>query len=60
MNDDANREIAQIAKADDFIISTKLISLLMTQLAENVALQAVFADLFDPPGSEIHLNQVLH
>jgi voltage-gated potassium channel Kch len=56
MNDDANREIAQTAKADDFIISTKLISLLMTQLAENVALQAVFADLFDPSGSEIYLN----
>jgi voltage-gated potassium channel Kch len=56
MNADANRMVAQITKADDFIVSTKLISLLMTQLAENVHLQGVFADLFDPSGSEIYLK----
>lgn len=56
MNDDANREIAQVTKADDFIVSSKLISLLLTQLAENRHLQAVFTDLFDPSGSEIYLK----
>ncbi|WP_067538108.1 CASTOR/POLLUX-related putative ion channel [Nocardia crassostreae] len=56
MNDDTNREIAQVTKADDFIVSSKLISLLLTQLAENRHLQAVFTDLFDPSGSEIYLK----
>ncbi|MEV4127238.1 hypothetical protein [Nocardia sp. NPDC049707] len=59
MNDDANREIAQVTKADDFIVSSKLISLLLTQLAENRHLQAVFTDLFDPSGSEIYLKPAL-
>ncbi|WP_306306838.1 CASTOR/POLLUX-related putative ion channel [Microtetraspora fusca] len=56
MNDDNNREIAQVTKADDFIVSSKLICLLLTQLAENRDLYAVFADLFDPAGSEIYLK----
>ncbi|MFJ7995585.1 potassium transporter TrkA [Streptomyces sp. NPDC096310] len=56
MNDDANREVAQVTKADDFIVSTKVISLLLTQLSENRRLDAVFADLFDPEGSEIYLK----
>ncbi|WP_433220819.1 CASTOR/POLLUX-related putative ion channel [Microtetraspora malaysiensis] len=56
MNDDNNREIAQVTKADDFIVSSKLICLLLTQLAENRDLYAVFADLFDPAGSEVYLK----
>lgn len=56
MHDDANREVAQVTKADDFIVSTKVISLLLTQLTENRELYAVFADLFDPEGSEIYLK----
>ncbi|WP_069860543.1 CASTOR/POLLUX-related putative ion channel [Streptomyces malaysiensis] len=56
MHDDANREVAQVTKADDFIVSTKVISLLLTQLTENRHLYAVFADLFDPQGSEIYLK----
>ena len=35
MNDDANREVAEVTKADDFVVSTKLISLYLTQLSEN-------------------------
>jgi voltage-gated potassium channel Kch len=56
MNDDANREVAQVTKADDFIVSSKLISLLITQLAENRHLHQVFAELFDPSGAEIYLK----
>ena len=56
MQDETNREVAQVTKADDFIVGTKLISLLMTQLAENHHLQRVFTDLFDPTGSEIYLK----
>jgi ion channel POLLUX/CASTOR len=58
MNDDSNRDIAEVTKADDFIVSTRLISLLMTQLAENRHLHGVFSSLFDPSGSEINLKPV--
>ena len=56
MNDDANREVAEVTKADDFVVSTKLISLYLTQLSENRQLAEVFAALFDPEGAEIHLK----
>lgn len=56
MHSDANREIAQVTKADDFIVSTKIISMLLTQLTEDRHLHTVFTDLFDPEGSEIYLK----
>ncbi|MFI6601445.1 potassium transporter TrkA [Nonomuraea sp. NPDC050536] len=56
MNDDRNRRLAQVTKADDFVVSDKLISLLMTQLSENPQLGAVFRYLFDSDGSEIYLK----
>ncbi|WP_230420966.1 hypothetical protein [Actinomadura soli] len=56
INDDANREIAQVTKTDDFVVSDKLISLMLTQLSENRHLFRVFADLLDPNGSEIYLK----
>ncbi|MEV6156990.1 potassium transporter TrkA [Nonomuraea sp. NPDC052129] len=56
MNDDRNRRLAQVTKADDFVVGTKLISLLMTQLSENPHLGAVFRYLFDADGSEIYLK----
>ncbi|MEU8148287.1 potassium transporter TrkA [Nonomuraea sp. NPDC048901] len=56
MNDDRNRRLAQVTKADDFVVSDKLISLLMTQLSENPHLGQVFRFLFDSAGSEIYLK----
>jgi hypothetical protein len=51
-----NRELAEVAKVDDFIVSDHLISLMMSQLSENGDLYDVFTDLFDPEGSEIYLK----
>ena len=53
-----NRELAEVTKADDFIVSDKLISLLMTQVSENKYLMRVFEILFDAEGSEIYLKPV--
>ena len=53
-----NLELAQATKADDFIVSDKLISLLMAQVTENKSLMRVFEDLFDAEGSEIYLKPV--
>jgi voltage-gated potassium channel Kch len=56
MLDMRNRELAEVTRADDFIVSDKLVSLMLSQLSENKELGAVFADLFDPAGSEIYLK----
>ena len=56
MLDDRNRELAEVTRADDFIVSDKLISLMLSQLSENQKLSDVFADLFSSEGSEIYLR----
>lgn len=56
MNHDNNREVAQVTKADDFIVSTKLVSLLLSQLSEDVDVYALLSALFDPDGPEIYLK----
>ncbi|MBI5033081.1 MAG: NAD-binding protein [Chloroflexi bacterium] len=56
MLDVRNRELAEVTRADDFIVSNQLVSLLLAQVSENKYLNAVFADLFDPEGSEIYLK----
>jgi voltage-gated potassium channel Kch len=56
MLDVRNRELAEVTRADDFIVSDKLVSLLMAQISENKQLAAVFADLFDPEGCELYLK----
>jgi Trk K+ transport system NAD-binding subunit len=56
MLDLRNRELAEVAHVDDFIVSDHLVSLMMTQLSENAELFPVFTDMFDPEGSEIYLK----
>ena len=56
MLDVKNRALAEIAKADDFIVSDELAGLLLTQVAENKELGNVFSDLFDADGAEIYLK----
>lgn len=56
MLDERNRGLAEVTKADDFIVSDKLVSLMMAQVSENKELNAVFGELFDPEGSEIYLK----
>lgn len=58
MLDLKNRDLAEVTKADDFIVSDKLISLLMSQISENKALMGVFDDLFNASGSEIYLKPI--
>ncbi len=56
MRDDRDRALAQLTKADDFVVSEQLVSLLMTQISENRHLESVFIDLFDPEGAEIYVR----
>ena len=58
MLDIRNRNLAEVSQADDFIVSDKLISLMMAQVSENKQLNTVFQDIFDPEGSEIYLKPI--
>jgi voltage-gated potassium channel Kch len=58
MLDLRNRELAEAAKVDDFIVSDHLVSLMLAQLAEDADLYPVFQDIFDPEGSEIYLKPI--
>lgn len=56
MLDDRNRELAEVTKADDFIVSDKLISFMLSQVSENKQLTDVFDTLFSSSGSEVYLR----
>jgi len=58
MLDIQNRELGVVAKADDFIVSDNLISLMLSQLSENKELKKVYDVLFEAEGSEIYLKPV--
>ena len=56
MLDIRNLELAEVTKADDFILSDRFISLLLSQISERKALGGVFEDIFNTEGSEIYLK----
>ncbi len=56
MIDDRNRKLAEVTKADDFIVSDNLMSLMMGQISENPALGALYNGLFAAEGAEIYLR----
>ncbi len=56
MLDMKNRELAAVTNADDFIVSNRLVSLMLAQISENKSLNGVFADLFRSEGSELYLK----
>ena len=51
-----NRDLAAVAAADDFIVSNTLVSLMVSQIAENPHLVRVFEELFSPSGHELYLK----
>ena len=51
-----NRELATVAEADDFIVSNTLVSLMVSQVAENEHLAKVFDELFSSGGCELYLK----
>jgi Trk K+ transport system NAD-binding subunit len=56
--DDHNRELAETTRADDFIVSDKIVSHVISQLAENRHLAPVFNELFSSEGSRITMVPV--
>lgn len=56
MLDVRNRKLAEVTRVDDFIVSETIISLLVTQISENNALNDIFEDIFNAGGSEIYMK----
>ncbi len=56
MLDIQNRDLAKVTRCDDFIVSDRIVSLMLAQIAQNRHLNLIFAELFDPWGSEIQLR----
>lgn len=51
-----NRELAEALRADDFIVSTRLVGLMLSQISENKLLAPVFTDLMDSDGAELYFR----
>lgn len=58
MLDNQNRRLAEVTKADDFIVSDNVLSLLMSQVSENKYLMDVFYKLFGSKESGIYIKPV--
>jgi ion channel POLLUX/CASTOR len=56
MMDIRNYELATTAHADDYIVSDRLISLMLAQVAENNYLKDVFTELLNPESAEVYLK----
>ncbi len=56
MADIRNRELAEVTRADDFVVSNRLISLMLAQTSENELLAEIFSELLDEEGAEIFVR----
>jgi voltage-gated potassium channel Kch len=56
MIDVRNRELAEVSRADDFVVSNKLVSLMLAQASENEFMEQIFASLLDEEGAELYLR----
>lgn len=60
MLDDRNRQLAEITHTDDFIVSVKIDSLMLSQISENKELKIVFELLFSAKGPGIYIRPAQH
>lgn len=57
--DPQNMELARINEQNDFIVSEKLVSLLISMISENKFLKPIIEDLLDAEGSEIYFKPAI-
>jgi voltage-gated potassium channel Kch len=58
MIDVRNRELAEVTRAEDFVVSNKLVSLMLAQASENESMASIFEELLDEEGSEIYMRPI--
>ncbi|MDC3240159.1 hypothetical protein OAU43_03400 [Gammaproteobacteria bacterium] len=54
----SNSDLISIEKSDDFVMSERIVNLMLAQLSENPDLDAFFNELMQPEGSEIYFKRV--
>ncbi len=58
MRKTVNQRLATGSRGDDFVIGSNIVNLLMTQIAENRELTALFEDILDEDGSELYMKPI--
>ena len=53
-----HQELAKTMDVNDFVVSSNITSLMVSQIAENRLLAPILEDLLDSAGSEIYLKKV--
>lgn len=56
MKNVANQELAKVAKANDLVVGSNIINLILTQISENRDLAVVFQEILTSEGSEIYIR----
>jgi voltage-gated potassium channel Kch len=56
--DEADRDLAEVARVDDIVISDQIISYLLAQISENRHLATVFDELLKADGSEVYIRPI--
>ena len=51
-----NEELASVTEVNDFVISSKITSIILTQISYERALKQIFEELLEERGSEIYLR----
>ncbi len=60
MIDIKNRKLVEVEKIDDFVVSEKLVGLILSQISENKILAEIFSMLLNPGNVEIYIKPVLN
>lgn len=58
IRDVENQELAQVTKVNDFVVSSNITALMMTQISQNRQQRAILEDLLDDDGSEFYRKPV--
>lgn len=53
-----NKELAQVARINDFIISSKTVSMILAQISEQKRINDFYSEIFDAEGIEVYLKPV--
>jgi voltage-gated potassium channel Kch len=53
-----NQTLAEVARADDFVVSDQIVSLMLAQISENKHLGPIFEDILDADGSELYMKPI--
>ena len=58
IRDVENQELAQVTRVNDFVVSSNITALMMTQISQNRQQRAILEDLLDDDGSEFYRKPI--